>query len=169
MKLNVKKSMTRGIQHELSDADYKASAQAEIIFGFVDSIRQPGNKVICLNGTDGNVPGDPYVESAACDHGEVSCRAGRAGSDREVRIKPMGGAEKGLRVQRESAAKRIGEARSCGERNERQPAHPVVHAGGGFSGNVGYGAESAIDMKGYLSIAAIHAEAAALAGVGITA
>src|ERR1039458_61426 len=81
----------------------------------------------------------------------------------------MGDAEKGLRVQRESAAKRIGEARSCGERNERQPAYPVVHAGGGFSGNVGNGAESAIDMKGYLSIAAIHAEAAALAGVGIAA
>jgi hypothetical protein len=82
MKSNVKKSMTRDIQHGLSDADYKAGAQTEIIFDIVSSVRQTGKQIVRLDGPDGNVPGDAHVESAACDHGEIGCRAGGADSDR---------------------------------------------------------------------------------------
>lgn len=167
MKLNVKKSMTRGIQHELSDADYKAGAQAEIIFSFVDSVRQTGKQIVRLDGPDGNVPGDAHVESAASDHGEIGCRAGGAGSDREVRIKTVDGAQEGLSEGHISVTEYMGKARSRGEGNKRQPLSNVVYAGGGFSGKVGHEAEPAIEMKGRLHIAAVHVEAPALAGVGI--
>lgn len=93
MKLNVKKSMTRGIQHELSDADYKPGAQAKIAFGVVDSVGQMHKNVICLDGTDREASRDSYIESTACNHGESIRRASRGGTDREVRIKSVDTAE----------------------------------------------------------------------------
>jgi hypothetical protein len=90
---------------ELSDAEHHAGAQAEIILCAVDSVWQLSEKVIRLNGTDGNVPGDANVESTACDHREISCIAGGAGDDREVRIEPMNGPEEALREEREFAVK----------------------------------------------------------------
>jgi hypothetical protein len=65
-----------GIQHGLSDADYKAGAQTEIILDIVSSVRQTGKQIVCLDGPDRDVPGDWNVESAACDHCEIGCRAG---------------------------------------------------------------------------------------------
>jgi hypothetical protein len=89
--------------HELSDAEYYACAQAEIILGSVDSVWQPSEKVIRLNGTEVNVPGDANVESAACDHGESSCRACGACGDWKVRIESVRRAKKALCEGREPA------------------------------------------------------------------
>jgi hypothetical protein len=128
-----------------------------------------GKKVIRLNGTDRDVAVDANVESTARDHREISCIAGGAGDDREVRIKPMNDPEEALREERRFAMKQEGKAGSGGERDQRKSALAIVDARGVFSGKICNCAQPSINMQGRLSVAAIHVEAAALARVGVAA
>jgi hypothetical protein len=49
------------------------------------------------------VPGDPNVESTACDHAEISCRACGACGDWKVRVETVRRAEKALCERRKPA------------------------------------------------------------------